>query len=333
VSAGAREQVTRLLALVPYLQRGEGVPLRRVAADFGVDPEQIRNDLRVLWMCGLPGLGPGDLMDIDFEAFEEDPDGLVTIDNAEYLSRPLRLGSSEASALIVALRALREGSPAASREVVDRVLVKLEEATASSTAPVLEAHLTRTHADEAVTRTTLEQAIGADRQVRLEYYVPSRDETTDRVVDPLAVLQREGHGYLDAWCHLASARRTFRLDRIDAVEVLDAPRLRPDEPPRELGAELFESSPHDLEAVIRLGRPARWVAGYYPVESVVEGPDGSLDVTLRAGDPRWLVRLVLGLAPDVTVLSPPGLREEVAARARAALALYDAPPPAPGDVA
>lgn len=320
---GAREQVTRLLALVPYLQRGEGVPLRRVARDFGVPPEQIREDLRVLWMCGLPGLGPGDLIDIDFEAFEDDPDGLVRIGNADYLDRPLRLGSSEASALIVALRALREGSPAASREVVDRVLVKLEEATASSTPTVLEAHLTRTHADEAATRVTLEEAIAGDRQVRLAYYVPSRDETTDRVVDPISVLQHEGHGYLDAWCHLAAARRTFRLDRIDAVEILDEPRLRPDEPPRELGKELFEGSPDDLEAVVRLARPARWVAGYYPIEGAVEGPGGTLDVTLRVGDPRWLVRLVLGLAPDVTVLSPPELADEVAAQARSALALYE----------
>jgi proteasome accessory factor C len=322
VSVGAREQVTRLLALVPYLQRGEGVPLRRVATDFGVRPEQIRDDLRVLWMCGLPGLGPGDLMDIDFEAFEEDPDGLVRIDNAEYLSRPLRLGSSEASALIIALRALRAGSPAASREVVDRVLVKLEDATASSTPTVLEAHLTRAHADEAATRPVLERAVATDRQVRLSYFVPSRDETTERVVDPLAVLQREGHGYLDAWCHLAGARRTFRLDRIDAVEVLEEPRTRPDEPPRELGKELFEGSPDDLEAVLRLGRSARWVAGYYPVESVVEGPGDTLDVTLRAGDPRWLVRLVLGLAPDVTVLSPAEIADEVTTRARSALALY-----------
>jgi proteasome accessory factor C len=320
--SSAREQVTRLLALVPYLQRGEGVPLQQVARDFGVRPEQIREDLKVLWMCGLPGLGPGDLIDIDFEAFEDDPDGLVRIDNADYLDRPLRLGSSEASALIVALRALREGSPAASREVVDRVLVKLEEATASSTPTVLEAHLTRSHTDEAATRVTLEKAIADDRQVRLDYYVPSRDETTDRVVDPLAVLQREGHAYLDAWCHLASARRTFRLDRIDAVEVLDERRLRPDEPPRELGEELFQGSPDDLEAVVRLGRPARWVAGYYPIEGTEEGPDGTLDVTLRVGDPRWLVRLVLGLAPDVTVLSPPELADEVTAQARAALGLY-----------
>ena len=74
-------------------------------------PDQICKDLKVLWMCGLPGLTPDKMIDVDFEAIEDDPDGVVRIDNADYLARPVRLGSSEASALIVALRALREGSP------------------------------------------------------------------------------------------------------------------------------------------------------------------------------------------------------------------------------
>src|SRR6188472_3420685 len=121
--SGAREQVSRLLALVPYLQTRTDVPLAQVAADFGVRPDQIMKDLKVLWMCGLPGLTPDKLIEVDFEAIEDDPDGVV------------RLGSSEASALIVALRALREGSPDASHDVIDRCLVKLEDAAASGTAP------------------------------------------------------------------------------------------------------------------------------------------------------------------------------------------------------
>ena len=120
--SGAREQVSRLLALVPYLQTRTDVSLAQVAADFGVRPDQIMKDLQVLWMCGLPGLTPDKLIEVDFEAIEDDPDGVVRIDNADFLARPVRLGSSEASALIVALRALREGSPDASHEVIDRCL-------------------------------------------------------------------------------------------------------------------------------------------------------------------------------------------------------------------
>jgi len=140
--SGAREQVSRLLALAPYLQVRTDVSLSQVAADFGVTPEQIRKDLGVLWMCGLPGLTPDKMIDVDFEAIEEDPEGVVRIDNADFLARPVRLGSSEASALIVALRALREGSTSSSHAVIDRCLVKLEEAAATGTAPPrVEVHL------------------------------------------------------------------------------------------------------------------------------------------------------------------------------------------------
>lgn len=322
--SSARDQVSRLLALVPYLQRRDDVSLAEVAADFGVKPEQIRRDLRVLWMCGLPGLTPDKMIDVDMEAIEDDPDGVVRIDNADFLSRPVRLGSSEATALIVALRALREGSPAASRDAVDRVLAKLEEATAvGSTPPAVAVHLVDDGRSARHAR-LLEEAIAGDRQARIGYYVPTRDETTERLVEPLALLSRDGHDYLDAWCRTVDERRLFRLDRVEAVEVVDQPRPRRALPPRDLAGSLFEPGPDDLVAVIHLERHARWVADYYPVDSVEELGEGRLAVTLRVGDPRWLVRLALRLGPAAQVVEPAGLRDEVRRTAATALSLYDA---------
>jgi proteasome accessory factor C len=324
--SGAREQVSRLLALVPYLQTRTDVSLGQVAADFGVRPEQIMKDLKVLWMCGLPGLTPDKMIDVDFEAIEDDPEGVVRIDNADFLSRPVRLGSSEASALIVALRALREGSPDSSHDVIDRCLVKLEDATASGqTPPPVEVHLRQSPL--AVRNTgLLEEAIRSNRQARIDYYVPTRDETTTRTVDPLELLSSEGHDYLDAWCHLASARRLFRLDRMHAVEIVDEPRQEHDDlTPRDLSEGLFEAGPGDVEAVMHLERYARWVADYYPVDSVEELGDGRLEARLRVGDPRWLVRLALRVAPGLTVVEPAELNAEVARTAHATLALYDPP--------
>ncbi len=322
--SGAREQVSRLLALVPYLQTRTDVSLAQVAADFGVRPEQIMKDLKVLWMCGLPGLTPDKMIDVDFGAIEDDPEGVVRIDNADFLSRPVRLGSSEASALIVALRALREGSPDSSHEVIDRCLVKLEDATASGTAtPQVEVHLPRSPATIRHAG-LLERAIASNRQARIDYYVPTRDETTQRTVDPLELLTGEGHDYLDAWCHLAQARRLFRLDRMHAVEIVDEPRQEHDLSPRDLSEGLFEAGPDDVEAVLHLERYARWVADYYPVDAVEELGDGRLEARLRVGDPRWLVRLALRVAPGLTVVEPPELSREVARTAQATLALYDA---------
>jgi proteasome accessory factor C len=75
-------------------------------------------------------------------------------------------------------------------------------------------------------------------------------------------------------------------------------------------------------AVVHLERHARWVADYYPVDEVEELGDGRLRVTLRVGDPRWLVRLALRLAPAVTVVEPAELRDEVSRTADATLRLY-----------
>jgi proteasome accessory factor C len=234
----------------------------------------------------------------------------------------VRLGSSEASALIVALRALREGSQTSSHEVIDRCLVKLEDATASGSAPPQVAvHLPQSALAQH-RAAVLQDAIRGNHRVRLDYYVPTRDETTRRIVDPLEVLTREGHDYLDAWCHLAQARRLFRLDRMHAVEIVDEPRQDHDLTPRDLAEGLFEPGPDDVEAVMHLERYARWVADYYPVDSVEELGDGRLLARLRVGDPRWLVRLALRLAPAVTVVEPVALRDEVARTARATLALY-----------
>ena len=126
VMSGARDQVGRLLALVPYIQARREVELEQAAADFGVSQAQIVKDLNVLWFCGMPGLGMGDLIDVDMDALEGE--GVIRLSNAEYLTRPLRLDSSEASALIVALRALREGGDDDVRPIVDRTLDKLEAA-------------------------------------------------------------------------------------------------------------------------------------------------------------------------------------------------------------
>ena len=67
---------------------------------------------------------------------EQGGDRVIRISNADYLSRPLRLSTHEATALIVALRALRGGAiTEEASEVVDRALAKLEQAAAGATVP------------------------------------------------------------------------------------------------------------------------------------------------------------------------------------------------------
>jgi proteasome accessory factor C len=321
--SGARDQVARLLALVPYIQSRDEVSLDQAAADFGVRPAQIVKDLKVLWFCGLPGLGMGDLIDIDMDALEGE--GVIRLSNVDYLTRPLRLGSSEASALIVALRTLRDGGDESVRPVVDRTLAKLEAAAGDGAALAahVDVHLSETDAALATLRADLERAVGEGRQVRLGYYVPARDEATERTVDPLGLVTAEGHTYLDAWCHTAEDRRLFRLDRVSSAEVLaTAVADHSDLLPRDLSEGIFSPSPQDLLATLVLEPSARWVAEYYPVEGTEEAPGGSLRVRLRIGDPEWLTRLLLRLGGSARVEEPAGLSEAVRRAAADALGNY-----------
>ncbi|MGN6161521.1 MAG: helix-turn-helix transcriptional regulator [Marmoricola sp.] len=322
--SNARDQLTRMLALVPYLQRGKDVSLSQLAEEFQTSPATIVKDLRVLWMCGLPGLAGGSMIDIDFEAFENDPDGVVRIDNADYLTRPMRLDSTQAAALAVALRTLRDGSDAEVVEVIDGVLSKLEDATSEAGSAVIAAAEER-NADQvarlAHLRAQLGSAISSNRQVRIAYYVPARDEMTTRRVEPQAVVDRDGHSYLDAWCHAAEAQRLFRLDRIDSVDILDDTRTRPTAA-RSLSPELFEASESHTLVTIHVTDRARWVADYYPVEGSTEVADGGLDITMRVADQQWLFRTLLGMAPHGTLLAPQEWAQQFHEHVAAVAALY-----------
>ncbi|MDP9461461.1 MAG: protein pafC, partial [Actinomycetota bacterium] len=112
--------MTRLLALVPYLTaRPGGVALAEAARDFGVGERQLRSDLELLWMCGLPGYGPGDLIDLVFEGDR------VRVTFPAGMVRPLRLTTDEAVALVVALTTLLDLPGLAERDAVSRALDKI----------------------------------------------------------------------------------------------------------------------------------------------------------------------------------------------------------------
>jgi proteasome accessory factor C len=317
---GAREQVARLLTLVPYLHARGEVRVDDAAKALGVPPDQVVKDLRVLFMCGLPGGYPDDLIDVDLDALEgPEADGVIRVSNADYLARPLRWTTTEATAVMVALLALRNGAQPETREIVDRVLAKLQEAT-SGAVPIdpgvepRETSLARLKAD-------LEAAVRDRRQVRLTYWVPARDEVTERVVDPRGVVTSGGASYLAAWCHSAEDDRMFRLDRIHAATVLDQPASHP-AGVGNLNELLFGFGEEGERVTLRLAPEASWVVEYYQVEEVRPQPDGTLEVDLLVGDERWLERLVLRLAPHATVVHPQAWAEAVRTTAREALRLY-----------
>jgi proteasome accessory factor C len=320
MSANAQDQVARMLALVPYLRDRDGIAVDEVARDFGVDPGQIVKDLKVLWFCGLPNSVTGDMIDIDMEAL--DGERTVKLTNADYLTRPLRLAPHEALALMVALRALRDVGGPGDRDAVDRALVKLE-AAAGDVAGRAEAVDVHIAAVDPEIRAGVDSALRNRRQLELTYYVPGRDETTHRVIDPMRLIVFEGNAYLEAWCHRVDEVRMFRLDRMLELAVLDTPADPPVDAQRtDFSGGLFQPDPTDPVAVLDLEPSARWVAEYYPVEDRRETGDAKLRICLRFSSEGWLERLVLGLGGAATLVEPQRMAARVRHRAAEALAHY-----------
>ena len=311
---GAADRMPRLLALVPYLLARPGVAVAQVAADFGVTEAQLRRDLNLLWMCGLPGQGPGDLIDLSF-----DGDTVSVIFDAG-MSRPLRLTAEEALALIVALRTLAETPGIIDRDVVERALAKVESAAGGhvDAADAVQVALDA----EAKARPVVQVALDEFRALELRYFTAGRDETTERVVDPIRLFSSEGRTYLEAWCRRAEGLRVFRLDRIEAATVLDEPASVPSHvQPRELSEGVYDPAPEHLLVDLLLGPAYAWVAEHYVIETESTSEAGH-QVSLRVSDPAWVRALVLSSSGAVTVLSPPWLAEDIRASARTALAAY-----------
>ncbi|HEX6873624.1 MAG TPA: YafY family protein [Micromonosporaceae bacterium] len=312
---GGGDRLARLLNLVPYLLARPGIPVAEAAADLGVSVRQLHEDLELLWVCGLPGYGPGDLIDMAFDGDR------VTITYDAGIDRPLRLTQDEALALVVALRMLAQVPGTQDRDAVERALAKIESAAGDAAADLPVAVNPPGAGAERLAQ--LQGAVQRRHAMRLTYYTATRDELTERVVDPMRLIVAGGRSYLEAWCRRAEGVRLFRVDRIDSATELDEPSAPPPQARRtDIREGIFQASAQLPLITLRISRWARWITEYYPCERVVaESPERWL-VSLRASDLAWARRLVLGLGPEVSVVSPPELVAAVQQEAHAALAAY-----------
>jgi proteasome accessory factor C len=310
------ERLRRLLALVPYVVARRSVSLAETAATFGMTERELIDDLNLAWCVELKSPEPFCPIDLSYE------DGEITISQAESIARPLRLAADEASALLIALRTLAEAG--GDSDGVASLIAKIEDAAGASAAASSQVTIQIDRPNGPGVLADLNAALSAGKRVHLRYYVPSRDEATERDVDPIGIRVTEGRTYLKGWCRRAEEARTFRLDRILDVEVLDVPAEAHEEvEPVDVDAVLFRPSKADVRVEFELAASARWVAEYYLCESVTELGEGRLQVVLRTPDTSLFRRLALRLGEEARVVAPAELAEEVRSAAEAALALYD----------
>lgn len=318
-------RLARLLNMVPYFIANPGISKEAAARDLGLSVANLTKDLQQLFVCGLPGYGPGDLIDLSFEG------DTVSVIFSAGIDRPLRLTSTEATVLLIALRSLAEMPGMVDPSAAQSAIAKIESAAGSaarrevagSDDPAVEDGERATR--ENPVAATVRDALQHDRALRLTYYSASRDALTERVVDPIRSLLLDDHTYLQAWCRQAEGVRLFRFDRIDAAVELD----EPSQPPAQaLGTdehlELFSPDGDLPQAVLQVSADHGWILENYPFDPVRTLPDRSVEATMRYGSQEWMARLVLGFGSGARVVGPPELVEAVRQRARAALEAYDA---------
>jgi proteasome accessory factor C len=304
-------RLVRLLNMVPYFQANPRITRAEAAAALGVTEKQLHSDLDQLWLCGLPGYSPGDLIDFEFSG------DTIEVTFSAGMDHPLRLTSPEATGILVALRALLDVPGMVDPEAARSAIAKIE----SAVGEVAGALTTDEPAPVQSQAAAVRAAVRDGRALEIEYYSASHDTLSHRVVDPIRVVLVADHTYLEAWCRSAEDVRLFRI--VDA-RVLDEP-ARPPEPAVQSGTDtsLFDADPALPAATLLVDRSAAWMFDYYPLRVVRELPDGACEAAMTYASDEWMARFVLGFGAGVRVLAPQSLADRVREAAAKALAAYD----------
>ena len=316
----ARDKLTFLLSLVPYLMDRDRVSVQAVAEHFDVSEEQIRDAVRLIAVSGIPGetstYQPDDLFDIAWDDFEDNDQIVLT--NLVAIDDSPRFSGREAAALIAGLQYLSALPENADRSAIATLMAKLARG-----ASALPSRVAVEGSEPDGTLAVIREAVASGRQLELDY-LNSRGEHEHRKVDPLRVESLDADWYLRGWCHLRKAVRTFRLDRIsNPIVTTVAISHRPQDVV--LPDVLFEGSPEDVSVTIAVAPSAiALIEDYIPAGTARKTIDGLVHTTIRVSHYHGLKRLVNGMPGVVTVVGPPEARAVVAQWASAAADRYEA---------
>ena len=168
----------------------------------------------------------------------------------------------------------------------------------------------------------MRSALGDRRRLHL-VYVSATDTPSERDVDPITLKSDGSHMTLVAWCLSAKAERSFRLDRITSIEVLDIPAVRHRASRRRNQPHIDRPAGDKPRTTLRLRPTGRWLVEQIPCVSQEETADGSLRVVVEGRDRPWLIGLVLSAGRHLIAVEPADLAQDATATAKQALTSYD----------
>jgi predicted DNA-binding transcriptional regulator YafY len=315
-------QLTRQWQLLQLIDRPAGVVVDDAARELHCAVRTIWRDLQVLQEAGFP---------VYDEQMADGRRSVWKVDDTFKRRLPLKLTLLEIAALLMSRELLGSGNAAvlgpAVRSSFEKIAGILSKDALSLIDRIREtigvrAFGAKLQAPSAEHLAAIQGALLDRRCLRLRYYSMSRDEITDRRVDPYHLTLHGGGFYLVAYCHLRQAIRIFAVERIRECEAL---RARFDMP------EPFDVKKY-LEGawgVIRgdvvtvkvtfarsLGRYIRdrlW----HPTQKFRDLNGGRLEMTLHVADTLEVRRWILGFGVEAEVIAPAALREALRREAEA----------------
>lgn len=300
-------KTARLLDLVPFITTHQGISIKDLAKEFAITSEELLDDLNTLWMCGLPGYTPLELIDLSFES------GYVSIRNAEILQKVRLLTKEELVVIAIGLDFLKE-SLSKDREDLVLAITSLQMKIKSLIGDIAQVTPTVDSAHRAV----ILRALKERKNLEIEYHSLIRDQITTRVVTPLELGEDKGIEVLLAYCSKALGFRTFRLDNVKQAKLLDA---------SDFVSQSQNSSDEIFRAKCRINSRLRTTFERFRLETDMAtssalslGKGITVEVTSFSQD--WLVRNFMSTLANTEITDPAELAKSVGAKAQATLELY-----------
>ena len=293
----------RLLDLVPYIVAHPGISITELAKEFSISRDEVLKDLNLLFLCGLPGYTPLELIDISFD--EES----VVIRDPQNLAAPRNLNESEALIARIALAALEESTPKTSAAFLQIIALreKIAEAFSSS---IPASAITFTLDKERATLEAIEGAIKQELDLEITYNNVTKDSSSRRSITPISIIAEDKRTLVSAYCHSAKALRTFNLAQISEVSTKTR-IVRTD-------LERLEDSRGSSAEVIIKSEDSSFLSEN--ASSLKELSKSCYQIDIF--QPEWIVRSVLAGADSIELAKPLELRAEIAERANRALLAY-----------
>jgi proteasome accessory factor C len=292
-------RTARLLDLVPFLNTHQGIALKELAAHFDVTPTQMSADLMTLWMCGLPGYTPLELMDLEFES------GFVTIRNASTLAKPRTITFQEGVALLLGLDLVASSIPEERADLLNSVQSLRERLTKLLGVPI---KLSVVAATSGAVSTAITQAIQSNGGLEIRYHSLYKDQISQRSVMPIDLYDSNGQQYMRAFCFTANDYREFRVDRIESATAAAVPaQLSAEVVNQEKIAFQITAQTHSRDVA------ERFAISDMPLETAIE---------LSSYSRQWIERSVMASGAAVILNSPLEIRAELVKKAQLVLNRY-----------